>query len=289
MLRIARFAQVAGVTTRLLRHYDAIGLFQPAHVDPQTGYRYYRLDQLPRLHRILALRTLELPLPAIRQLLVDDPTLERGEAILRSHQQALEARMMRDFARWRATRHRLEQLRDRQPEVDIVFKPLKPLHGLQVHAALTPEESIGGLFDLLSHTLRERGWYTHVEAIIGVYPRHALLAGSVSFPFPFEAFYAMSRLPQRKIALNEERIFEPAGLRRVPIAACLLHTGAHRRLFESYRLLLAHIADVGYCAVGAPREVYLQTRGAPESWLTEIQLPVEPLPHGDRLPLNVPA
>ena len=55
----------------MLRHYDKLGLLKPGHIDQWTGYRYYTLDQLPRLHQILALRDLGLKLDQIGGLLED--------------------------------------------------------------------------------------------------------------------------------------------------------------------------------------------------------------------------
>ncbi|HZR44706.1 MAG TPA: helix-turn-helix domain-containing protein, partial [Ktedonobacteraceae bacterium] len=69
MLRIGEFARIAQVSIVTLRHYDQYGLLKPAALDPDTGYRYYTLDQLPRLNRILALKDLGFPLEQIAQLL----------------------------------------------------------------------------------------------------------------------------------------------------------------------------------------------------------------------------
>ncbi len=38
MLSIGEFARFAGVSVRMLRHYDAIGLLVPSSIDPGTGY-----------------------------------------------------------------------------------------------------------------------------------------------------------------------------------------------------------------------------------------------------------
>lgn len=46
---------MSGVTSRTLRHYDAVGLLPPAYVRA-NGYRYYEEAQLLRLQRILLLR-----------------------------------------------------------------------------------------------------------------------------------------------------------------------------------------------------------------------------------------
>ena len=47
---ITEVAQMAGVTSRTLRHYDAIGLLAPAYVGT-NGYRYYEEPQLLRLQQ----------------------------------------------------------------------------------------------------------------------------------------------------------------------------------------------------------------------------------------------
>jgi DNA-binding transcriptional MerR regulator len=41
MLSIGDFARHGRASVRMLRHYDAIGLLQPVHVDQVTGYRSY--------------------------------------------------------------------------------------------------------------------------------------------------------------------------------------------------------------------------------------------------------
>ncbi len=55
MLKIGEFSRLAEVSVKTLRYYDDLGLLQPNWVDRYTGYRYYTLQQLPRLNRILAL------------------------------------------------------------------------------------------------------------------------------------------------------------------------------------------------------------------------------------------
>jgi DNA-binding transcriptional MerR regulator len=69
MYVIGTLARLAGVSVRSLRHYDDVGLLTPASVDPKSGHRWYRPDQLHRLHRILALRDLGLSLSAIADAL----------------------------------------------------------------------------------------------------------------------------------------------------------------------------------------------------------------------------
>ncbi|MBE9472709.1 MAG: MerR family transcriptional regulator, partial [Chloroflexi bacterium] len=69
MFKIGDFSRISQVSVKTLRYYDEIGLLKPAHVDRFTGYRYYSVDQSPRLNRILALKDLGLSLEQIARLL----------------------------------------------------------------------------------------------------------------------------------------------------------------------------------------------------------------------------
>ena len=69
MFRIGDFSRIARVSARLLRFYDEIGLLAPAHADPQSGYRFYTVDQLERLNRITVLKELGFSLEQIAGIL----------------------------------------------------------------------------------------------------------------------------------------------------------------------------------------------------------------------------
>ena len=76
MFKIGDFSKLSRVSIRMLRHYDQIGLFKPAYIDPESSYRYYAADQLPRLNRILALKDLGFPLEQIASLLEENVTAD---------------------------------------------------------------------------------------------------------------------------------------------------------------------------------------------------------------------
>ena len=69
MFRIGDFSRIARVSARLLRFYDEIGLFVPAHADSRSGYRYYAFTQLAELNRILVLKELGFELDQVREIL----------------------------------------------------------------------------------------------------------------------------------------------------------------------------------------------------------------------------
>jgi len=66
-LSTAETAAALGVTPRALRLYEARGLVRPLRTD--AGWRAYGPEQVARLHQILALKRLGLPLRAIGELL----------------------------------------------------------------------------------------------------------------------------------------------------------------------------------------------------------------------------
>lgn len=94
LLTIGRFARLAGLSVGALRHYDDLDLLRPARIDPSTGYRQYRRDQVEAARSIVRLRDLEVPLETIRELLAtDDQVLQRR--LLRDHRTRIEARTAR--------------------------------------------------------------------------------------------------------------------------------------------------------------------------------------------------
>src|SRR5690242_18343147 len=87
---IAEVARMSGITARTLRHYDAIGLLPPAGVSA-SGWRRYGRAELLRLQRLLLLRELGLSLPAIAEVLAEEPAGGAGATIdaLRRHEEWL--------------------------------------------------------------------------------------------------------------------------------------------------------------------------------------------------------
>jgi DNA-binding transcriptional MerR regulator len=94
LLVIGRFARLSGLSVGALRHYDELDLLRPAWVDPVSGYRSYRRDQLEAARTLVRLRDLEVPLETIRAYLAaDDPSGRRH--LLEEHRRRLEARTFR--------------------------------------------------------------------------------------------------------------------------------------------------------------------------------------------------
>jgi DNA-binding transcriptional MerR regulator len=89
---VSQLAKMAGVSVRMLHHYDHVGLLRPS-ARTAAGYRLYQGQDLLRLQQILFFKELDLPLAQI-QAILDDPAFDQVQA-LRNHRRMLEQRTER--------------------------------------------------------------------------------------------------------------------------------------------------------------------------------------------------
>lgn len=76
---VQQLANLAGVTTRTLHHYDEIGLLSPARKS-SNGYRQYGEAELLKLQQIMFFRELEFPLKEIETIL-KNPKFDMATAL----------------------------------------------------------------------------------------------------------------------------------------------------------------------------------------------------------------
>ena len=69
MLAIGEFSNICKVSTKTLRYYAEIGLILPSEVNPETGYRYYSIDQLETMLFISRLKSYNFSLEEISTIL----------------------------------------------------------------------------------------------------------------------------------------------------------------------------------------------------------------------------
>ncbi|KJK55085.1 DNA polymerase III subunit beta [Saccharothrix sp. ST-888] len=69
MHSIGEMARDSGLSVSALRFYDGAGVFGPAWVDPQSGYRWYAPEQLADARLIARLRRVGMPLADISRVL----------------------------------------------------------------------------------------------------------------------------------------------------------------------------------------------------------------------------
>ncbi|MBN2981386.1 MULTISPECIES: MerR family transcriptional regulator [Cohnella] len=91
---VQKLGQLAGVSTRTLRYYDAIGILKPARIN-SSGYRIYGQAQVDRLQQILFYRELGFGLDRIKQI-VTDPAFDPAQALQQHRKHLLDKRKQLD-------------------------------------------------------------------------------------------------------------------------------------------------------------------------------------------------
>jgi len=92
LVPIGRFGSIVGLSIPQLRHYDRLGLLAPAARDERSGYRYYSRTQLAIARAIALLRSIDMPLADIQDLLAA-PEPERIRRVFAEHRARVERRL----------------------------------------------------------------------------------------------------------------------------------------------------------------------------------------------------
>jgi DNA-binding transcriptional MerR regulator len=144
LMPIGEFAAASRLSQKALRLYGENGLLSPAWVDPDSGYRYYRLDQLQVAAFIALLRRAGMPLAEIRSFL-RTPSLERLEA----HERALSGEF--------AERRRVLRYVRRILKEELMYDVLTRQAGEQRYVSRTKRVLVPELEPFIVDTFRELG------------------------------------------------------------------------------------------------------------------------------------
>lgn len=274
MFRIGEFSKIAQTAVSQLRYYDSIGLFQPAHTDKFTSYRYYSADQLPDLNRILALKELGLTLDQIKQMVLEDVSATdiRGMLALRKAQaeQAIEAEMNR----LRIIEARLKQVEaeGELSEDDVILKSLPAMPFFSTRGILpTLFDGVhvaGELMQSVPPILGEKrlGHFTAIIHGEAFQEEQAdvemgfMLKGQVDNPIQMSS----GREVTMRILPEEERVISAVRI------------GPFENGFESYARLGRWVENNGFKITGPAREVFIEVPSMENGGnaVCEIQFPI---------------
>ena len=277
MLKIGEFSRLGQVTVKTLHHYDEMGLLKPSQTDPFTSYRYYTLDQLPRLHTIMALKELGLSLEEIAQLLSENLTTEQIRGMYRLKQAELQQRVREEQARLAQVEFRLRLIEQEgsATTVDIVIKRIEPFPALtlrRVFQSRAEREVVasgieaaigrgniawnGGVPTSIFYEDEFRGEYLDTEMVVPVGSTHA-----------------------PAVSLGEAGTLRLRELPAIARAAVYMHQGDYDSLNEKYLLVQRWAVENGYHLSGTWRFRYHRGpmhRVAATDYLTEIQHQLDP-------------
>lgn len=266
MLKIGDFSKLCRLSVKALRYYDEVGLLRPARTDPVSGYRYYSVEQLPRLNRVLALKDLGFTLEQIAQLLDEPLPPERIRGMLHLKRAQARQQIEAEQARLARIEARLRQIEreETMPDYEVVLKSVEAQRVASVRAVLPTFPAVGGLFDELrdyarKHDVRATAW-TAVWHDTEYRERDVDGEAAITTdgPLPGDGRVSAGELPA------------------VETMACAVHHGPFDTITQAYAAVLGWIEANGYRIVGPNREIYY--RGGNDqhdpSFVTEVQFPV---------------
>lgn len=256
MLKIGEFSRRGRVSVKALRHYEAVGLLKPGHVDPATGYRYYAAGQLDDLHRLMVLRALGLPLDRIRQVLQDDPSPERMRRLLDERRAAVARRIDAEQAQLAAIEARIRHLETARPVHDVVVRDVPAAFVASLRRLVPEYGAIDRLLDEVTQALPAGARVTGHGAVWHhcAPQRHEIDCE------------ALVHLERPTDGVGELRVYQLPACR----AACIVQASDEEDIFAAKRAVQRF--DVEW----PMRERYFSSAGDRRFDLTEIQFPLRP-------------
>ena len=267
-LKIGEFSKLMQTTVKTLRLYEQRGLLLPDHIDEDSGYRYYRVEQMQRLNSIRSLKRLGFSLEEIRDLFADDshvPPLEAISAKIRATEAQLAELVERRnlLTAWLNSRQKLT-------EMDKITIESLPEIIVASHRRVIPDYNalgplcvnvIGPEMHRLGCKCTQPGYCFTIE--------HA----TEYRPTDIDIEYC----EQVEQALAASAIIQFKTLPAVPTALSFKHIGPYTEFYRSYAEAFAYIEQHGYRIADHPRACYIDgpwNQSDEANYLSIIQIPI---------------
>ena len=272
-LTIGEMANLRGLTSETLRHYDRIGLFKPQFVDPHSGYRYYSIFQYEILGTIKELRQLRMTTDEIKEYL-DERNFSKSLDIMKTKHEELvsnlkELNEMEENIREKIAY--LEQVARENELHKVIFREMKS------RRLLTLQEKINNNFELCYGVLNLENMLTEKTPILatnrlGIIIEEANLK-SGCFEEPSTIFIVAKNKGEIP---NTYQLTIPGGL-----FACIRYNGELlSSRSESLKKILHYINKNNYQITGDALQIMhldITITDKPNEITFEIQVPVRKL------------
>lgn len=263
-LSIGDFSLMTHLSIKTLRYYHQVGLLEPAEVDPDTGYRYYGVEQLPTAQIIQRFRDLGMPIDEVKAVLAA-PDLDTRNALIATHLGRLEGNLEQ-------TRQAVQSLRNL----------LEPAHApISVeHRTLPATQAVGiqevvDWSDLVVWLHGALGELYATIAVQGVQPSGPSGGLFASDLFHYERGEVTMFVPISGKLQTVGRVSPLV----VPAAevAVTVHDGSLANLNDTYGALGVYVSKHALGVVGPVREYYLVDARATSDatqWRTQLAWPI---------------
>lgn len=271
MLNIGAFARLGQVTPRMLRHYDEIGLLRPDRVDAASGYRFYDVRQLQRLHRIVALRDMGFGLEQIGQVLSEEISVEELRGMLRLRRAQIERTVGEEQERLRRVEAHLRALEwsDIMELQDVVIKDTQPVRVARATASGLTHADIGAAFGrllprVIAH-LEEAGAAPGISVAVYEDDGGTAAEGEIVLHAGFD--------------VGDQDVADGDGVHVVDLPVVEVAAATYREsddgIVAAWEALVRWIDDSGYRLVGDCRELYHEWNDDdPSGNVMELQQPI---------------
>ena len=264
LLQVGEFSKICQVSVKTLHHYNKLGLLAPAEVDPSTGYRYYRVEQIDTMNYIQRLKRYGFSLEEIQQLLTlsDNAALagalRRQQDVLKREQQEL-AIVLNELQTHISVFERTGNIMTYQKGYIVELTTSPAMHALAARARMSVDE-FGKYFGTLYERVpRERVTPTGLN-------------GARYFDREFDrdasdiqVFIGINEADRADVALEPRE------------CAMTVHHGGYSTLSEAYGAIVSWISENGYAIDGAPFDLYIKTQFdslSPADWETQVYFPI---------------
>jgi DNA-binding transcriptional MerR regulator len=246
LVPIGQFSTASRLSLKALRLYDENRLLPPARVDPDSGYRYYRREQLAEAGTIRLLRHAGMPLADIRAFLADGSVTRLDE---------YEGRLVDELP---ARRLILQYLRRRLKEDEMFTVETKQVEA-QPYISRTARVRVPALEPFIARTIAEL-WERETPTARAFTLYHGEVNEEDDGPVEVGVPTADGdrRLPGGEVAFTFARGEE-----------C-----SFPAIIGAYDAVAAWAQQHGRELVGPPREVYHSDPGKGEEEVIEIAWPI---------------
>ena len=266
---IGDIARQQNISRQTLIYYDKIGLFCPAYVDPENGYRYYSSAQLDYLDTICIMKKIGFSLEEIREHM-QSYTIEDSIAVLRKQLSAIEIQIQELQMIRSRVEHRCIQLehtvanRDNSDAVRLETVPQQYILLQKVDAPNTLAQVSLATKECFVRSFKENlPIFFQSGAVV---PYENIVQGRYT-----EASYVF-------LPIEKSRNVSDMTELRAGVCVCTYHTGDYRSIGRAYERILDYCRDrqLKICSDSYEFAIndYLST-GDEEEYVTKIMFYIE--------------
>lgn len=282
-LPISKVAKITGISEKRLRYYDQQGLCSPAYRDPDTGYRYYKTEQIPVLSSISYLRLLNLPLSLISKIHQTECLSELMDLKSDIDQQVMQSNQDARLANYRYEQLLefrqnigvgLSHIRSAKRKQSVSLMRTEPFPVIEYSQTMFFSEFTDAIrlqmFNQLEEQLRKY-FFISVGGYAVVYHHHPALLPASPQAAPIKiSYHAQIKNPP---AAPFEFIHSTGGV----LSATAVHVGPYETLPETYEVIINWAKENGYTlGTKAMEECFItgQTVSNPELYTTQVFIPL---------------